>query len=55
MGTMLATDETSEYGNPKELNKAEKHTNGLNNKAYNELILSCNDKIPFGIVKSAKK
>ena len=54
MGIMLATGKTSEDVKPTELNEAEKHINGLNNKAYNELILSCNNKISFGIVKSAK-
>ena len=57
MGTLLATGESSvdEDGNSKNLSKEEKHANGLNKKAYNELILSCNDKFLFGIVKSAKK
>ena len=54
MGSVLATGEQDENGDPKELSKAEKLANSLNKKAYNELILSCCDKISFGIVKGAK-
>ena len=48
-GNLLATVKSSidEDKNSKNLSKEEKHTNGLNKKAYHELILSCNDKISF--------
>ena len=37
-----------------ELNKEQIRANQLNKLAYNELVLSCNDKISFGIIKNAK-
>ena len=54
VGSVLATGEQDENGNPKELSKAEMLANGLNKKAHNELILSCCDKISFGIIKGVK-
>ena len=50
----LARATIREYdGNFKNLSKEEKHANSLHKKTYNELILSSNEKISFGIVKSA--
>ena len=37
-----------------ELSLEQVKANDLNKKAYNELVLSCNDKISFGIVKRSK-
>ena len=53
-GNILATGELEEDGTIRKLSKSEEKANDLNKKAYNELILSCSDKISFGIVKSAK-
>ena len=55
--TILATGESrvNEDGNPKELSKAKKHANNLNKKVYNEVILSCSDKISFLLFKMQKR
>lgn len=53
-GKLLATGELDEDGTTKKLSAGEVKANELNKKAYNELILSCSDKISFGIVKSSK-
>ena len=53
-GKLLATGELEEDGTIRKLSKSEEKANDLNKKAYNELILSCSDKISFGIVKSTK-
>ena len=52
-GKLFATGELEDDGTMKKLTNNEKKANDLNKKAYNELIPSCNDKISFGIVKSA--
>lgn len=53
-GQLLDTGELEEDGTIRKPSKGEEKANDLNNKkAYNELILSCSDKISFGIVKSA--